>query len=460
MQETNSRNDMNLSATQKNLGRSSWVASQKDLQQAYGPMPKGAAQPPMEQDDFNVTRRLFILAQLSLFLVFWGEMGRSAPLDYSIRKADDGSSCSVILSPSIARGTHPPRFMLTILPDETVIRFSIDTPVNQTIELVARNMRTQFTPFTVDLKPNTKDDPLWVIMKNSILAGEKFYLTRNSKGASIESAGYDVGSADDLFRPLKYSCDPDNRLPISDSIEDLLRKEQALLLSFEDINHIRVVLAAETGSIISNSTPILTDRDRDALEMYSDRISGKAEKYLNERLAKELLAKRIILKQPSDADLGVKVTRNGDWRVYEDAEATRCEISTGAFQIKGEALSAAPQMRFAAIRAESGDSLWIDLISPNHFSSSKPIKAKIDGNSFDLSFDPVSGSVRPAILYENIISREVLIAMRVGRNIEVIGTGLRTNKPLSIKFSAIGFELAISQMAKNCNREGLVKWIE
>jgi hypothetical protein len=83
----------------------------------------------------------------------------------------------------------------------------------------------------------------------------------------------------------------------------------------------------------------------------------------------------------------------------------------------------------------------------------------VDGDAFDLAFDPMNGSIGPKVIYGNTINREVLIAMRMGRAIDIVGTSFLTKKPLKIRFSAIGFEAALSEISKICGRPGLMKWI-
>ena len=214
-----------------------------------------------------------------------------------------------------------------------------------------------------------------------------------------------------------------------------------------------------SGARIFDTSSTFSVSDRNALFDYTLAKSGSGSRYFSEGLVKDLLATKIKLIVPTDAELGRNVSKNGDWRVYEDNLASRCEISTSASAVIGEAVYDAPLMRFAAIRSESDDSLWIDLVSPNYFLKNKKIQMLVDGDAFDLAFDPMNGSIGLKVIYGNTINREVLIAMRMGRAIDIVGTSFLTKKPLKIRFSAIGFEAALSKISKICGRPGLMKWI-
>lgn len=393
------------------------------------------------------------------FLMFSNSIAFSDALDYLVRKVAGGASCSLVLIPNSSRGALPPRLLLSVTTGQSYIRFSIDGDDGSSVEFVSQGLREKFDIFELNLGADISEASLWSQIVKSVELGEEFYLTRKRSAQGVSSSGYKFSSLDTLLQPLKYSCDFAGAKLIADSDGVLFKREKYLSLSYNEIMHIRVVLAMASGARIFDTSSTFSDSDRSALFDYTLAKSGSGNRYFSEGLVKDLLATKIKLIVPTDAELGRNVSKNGDWRVYEDNLASRCEISTSASAVIGEAVYDAPLMRFAAIRSESDDSLWIDLVSPNYFLKNKKIQMLVDGDAFDLAFDPMNGSIGPKVIYGNTINREVLIAMRMGRAIDIVGTSFLTKKPLKIRFSAIGFEAALSEISKICGRPGLMKWI-
>ena len=393
------------------------------------------------------------------FLMFSNSIAFSDALDYLVRKVAGGANCSVVLIPNSSRGALPSRLLLSVTTGQSYIRFSIDGDDGSLVEFVSQGLREKFDIFELNLGADISEASLWSQIVKSVELGEEFYLTRKRSAQGVSSSGYKFSSLDTLLQPLKYSCDFAGSKLIADSDDVLFKREKSLSLSYNEIMHIRVVLAMASGARIFDTSSTFSDSDRSALFDYTLAKSGSGNRYFSEGLVKDLLATKIKLIVPTDAELGRNVSKNGDWRVYEDNLTSRCEISTSASAVIGEAVYDAPLMRFAAIRSESDDSLWIDLVSPNYFLKNKKIQMLVDGDAFDLAFDPMNGSIGPKVIYGNTINREVLIAMRMGRAIDIVGTSFLTKKPLKIRFSAIGFEAALSDISKICGRPGLMKWI-
>lgn len=394
-----------------------------------------------------------------LFLMFSNSIAFSDAVDYLVRKVAGGANCSVVLIPNSSRGALPPRLLLSVTTGQSYIRFSIDGDDSSSVEFVSQGLREKFDIFELNLGADISEASLWSQIVKSVELGEEFYLTRKRSAQGVSSSGYKFSSLDTLLQPLKYSCDFAGSKLIADSGDVLFKREKYLSPSYNEIMHIRAVLAMASGARIFDTSSTFSDSDRSALFDYTLAKSGSGNRYFSEGLVKDLLATKIKLIVPTDAELGRNVSQNGDWRVYEDNLASRCEISTSASAVIGEAVYDAPLMRFAAIRSESDDSLWIDLVSPNYFLKNKKIQMLVDGDAFDLAFDPMNGSIGPKVIYGNTINREVLIAMRMGRAIDIVGTSFLTKKPLKIRFSAIGFEAALSEISKSCGRPGLMKWI-
>jgi invasion protein IalB len=62
-------------------------------------------------------------------------------------------------------------------------------------------------------------------------------------------------------------------------------------------------------------------------------------------------------------------------------------------------------------------------------------------------------------LADGSLSNALLVALRRGKLVAIQGISA-SDAPAGVAFSAIGFSAAFSAMAKECNRPGVMAWIE
>ena len=85
--------------------------------------------------------------------------------------------------------------------------------------------------------------------------------------------------------------------------------------------------------------------------------------------------------------------------------------------------------------------------------------AKVDEAAFNLIVEPTSAALIPQPLANGSMSNAMMVAIRRGAQVVIQGSGA-DGSPVGVAFSAKGFSAAFAAMAKDCNRPGVMGWIE
>jgi hypothetical protein len=147
----------------------------------------------------------------------------------------------------------------------------------------------------------------------------------------------------------------------------------------------------------------------------------------------------------------------GDWVQVRSADGNTCRISTTATDVAGA--DATTRMEFAVGRGDKGGRMAIDLAKPNPFNGGAAIVAKVDEDAFNLMVEPTSAALIPQPMADGSMSNAMMVAIRRGAQVVIQGSGA-AGSPVGVAFSAKGFSAAFAAMAKDCNRPGVMGWIE
>lgn len=248
-----------------------------------------------------------------------------------------------------------------------------------------------------------------------------------------------------------------------------IASEQSLRLSQDDIRHIRYILAQrardyQTPPRSDKFTP--TDRKRIADYYKFQRLAKPvaAMQYLDATISRELLAMKFkpeIYLRGRFGNSGTVVTNlGGDWINYRSAAGDHCYIESAATSWNTNEIFQRPVMSYSSMTTWAGDSLVLDMVTPNPFQTSSQIYAVVDGERFPLQFYE-NGVIKPVETGNNQVSSAVIKAIRGSKeSIRIHGTGAISARPLVLEFSGWGFTAAFRKMMADCNRSGLVTWIE
>ncbi len=252
-----------------------------------------------------------------------------------------------------------------------------------------------------------------------------------------------------------------------------LAVETGLILTIDEKKHIVYVLNSNYGRIFdvapfrvwdSAKLPWLNvqDRqywlnvqDRQYLRKYSKSAGHPESEYLTQAMADLLLKEDLPLVLNDKWGSGPRKTHD-DWTSMVVISGKYCRILTNATSVSGWSPYFAPQMTFQATRSQGKSLLSFQMVKPNPYTLADSIYALVDGRRYKLQLK--RGKLRPRSVGENLLSDDVMKAIRRGQKIEVISAGKDGKVKTKVAFSASGFTSAFNQMMKDCNRPGLSAW--
>lgn len=401
---------------------------------------------------------LFTVASVLLF----PEPSSSQPLpDHKVRFSAETATCSVSFIPDATTGDNPPELELSVdMISEEVDMQLVGASYTDQIFLWG-DTRIEVRPLRGVSVEELTADMLWQGMGAASKEGTPVYWTVQDVGGGYSSARYDDLSPTQIARTLSLACNlTDLNPPVPTEIE-AKRGEARLELTDENIVHIRRVLFSlygEPGAQPGTGSE-WTVTDRRLIGIYNVENKLDSGNYLTLTAVADLLERSPILKTVEPDLNGVERAIYQDWRVYSEDSGATCSVMTPAQTMSGYTELVRPFMRFSVSRSGSGGLMAIELSRPNAFAPSTPVRAIIDGQSINLMTEPASGALVPRPLADGRVSNSFTVQLRRGREIVIEGTSLKTDEPMRLTFSALGFTAAFREMSDICNRPGVLGWI-
>jgi hypothetical protein len=373
-----------------------------------------------------------------------------------------GAACHVDFVADASTGEAPPRLRVTI--DMLRNRVSIDLSGGNYFDQVFLygGVRHDFRPVRAIASNSLPEEPFWLKLELAAEQGASIYFTVRNEQEAYSSARYDHLGPDRIARTVALACGLDMPGAIPGSQIEALRTEERLRLSDANVAHIRRVLLSRYGEpgLPAGREPRFTVTDRRLISLFNADKTGLESEYLTAETAAELLAAQPALPQEAPTPLGARqVAEFRDWTLWSEGEGAVCSMSSPVQAATGYAGTIRPVMRFAVERAASGGLMVFELTRPNPFAPGS-IVANIDGQRVDLFVEPSTGALAPRPLADGRLSNEFMVRLRQGQNVSIEGIAIDTGQPLSVVYSAFGFTAAFREMARLCNRPGILGWIE
>lgn len=377
--------------------------------------------------------------------------------------------CRVVLEPAGTTGEAPPRLFLTSDLLEPSFAFGLDgTDIAEAV-VIRDGTRSPFLGRESLDAAALQADPFWTAMvaktgaadaEGAAKAGtDSLYLTvKNAKG-EYSSARYDGLRAADVWRLAALACRAEGLEVTPLTPVEHRAAEAALALTDSDRLHLRQILAAkygEPGTDVGTGVTF-TVTDRRYIAAYNTEKALPSGDYLSAAAVKDLLATPLPKAAPAPTGDEVTVATFGDWVQLRSADGATCRIATAATDVAGA--DAATRMEFAVGRGDKGGRMAIDLAKPNPFRADAAIVAQVDEDAFNLMVESSSAALIPQPLADGSMSNAMMVAIRRGAKVVIQGTGT-DGSPAGVAFSAKGFSAAFAAMSQDCNRPGVMGWIE
>jgi hypothetical protein len=370
--------------------------------------------------------------------------------------------CTIALAPDATTGEAPPQlhFSVNMLTDRIAMGLEAADAVESV--LVFAGSRTPFFGFSDVTYPQLAEQPVWTTLVAAEQSGEAVFFTVKDLRGNYSSARYDALLPKDILRLAAISCGA-QELPAPPETEiEFRRAEASLVLPAQDMRRIRRILAVLYGEagVDPGTGTELTVTDRRYLQAYNTEKGLAAGGYLTAASAEDLLSREVVPRQPPLPPNEDLVEAIRDWKVLRRSTDGACSAVTAAVGATGLVATEAPYMGFRVYPGQTGGLLEFDLIRPNPFARGATIVASVDGASFDLMYEPNSGSIVPKPLSDGLLSNELTVSMRRGKAVSLRGEAASGEGDVAVEFSALGFAAAFRKMAEVCDRGGVMGWIE
>ncbi|OYU19389.1 MAG: hypothetical protein CFE34_05655 [Rhodobacteraceae bacterium PARR1] len=367
--------------------------------------------------------------------------------------------CRIVLTPAGTTGDAPPRLFLTSDLMKPGFGFGLDGKDIAEAVVIRDGTRTPFLSRQGLDGAALQADPFWSGLVAKEEGKDSLYLTIKDAKGSYSSARYDGLHATDVWRLAALACDATGLDVTPQTPVEFRAAEAALALSDADRLRLRQVLAAKYGEPGTEvgTDPALTVTDRRFIAQYNTEKGQPSGDYLTAAAVKDLLATALPTAAPAPVGGEGVVASFGDWVQLRSADGATCRIATTATDVAGA--DPATRMEFAVGRGDKGGRMAIDLAKPNPFNGGAAIVAKVDDNAFNLTVEPASAALIPQPLANGSMSNAMMVAIRRGAQVVIQGSAA-DGAPMGVAFSAKGFSAAFAAMAKDCNRPGVMGWIE
>lgn len=375
-------------------------------------------------------------------------------------------ACRVTLTPRLRSDPDSPVFVIrtegSLQPDGFAIEFTVPGRL-QKRQIVQANQRTEFTQFGITSGRKMADVPTWRSLNAAWKSGEAFHLSAQRVDGGWTSSLYNPIDPMGIVLLLERNCGFESDHLTARSAADLAVEERRLILTPDQIQHIRWVLIRRFGTPNDRHLPVLpgqflTAQERGFLERYAAQVGEPRTQYLTARLSQRLINETFT---PADIQFPRETGRmtHDYWISARDPSRNRCILRTAALSWTGAKLFERPVFQGEATVSAGGNGMAWDFLSPNPFDTSRPAWAVVDGRRFALQFEN-NRFLKPSYARGGrSLDSSVIEAIRAGTGFQIVGTAAGTGQPLAFEFSARGFTAAFQQFARNCNNTRLLDWI-
>lgn len=396
---------------------------------------------------------------LGMALLAGGQAGAQALPPHAVEFDPVAGRCRIVLEPAGITGNAPPKLFLTSDLMKPGFAFGLDGQDIVEAVVIRDGTRTPFLGRQGLDAMALQADPFWSGLVAKEAGKDSLYLTIKDAKGGYSSARYDGLRGTDVWRLATLACRATGFAAPPQTPVEYREAEAALTLSDADRLYLRQVLAAkygEPGTDVGNDAA-LTVTDRRFIAEYNTENGHPTGEYLSAEAVKDLLAEPLPKAAPAPVGDEVLVATFGDWVQVRSADDNTCRIATTATEVAGT--SPTVRMEFAVGRADTGGRMAIDLVKPNPFRADAAIAAQVDEDAFNLIVEPASAAVIPQPLADGSMSNAMMVAIRRGAQVIIQGSGA-DGSPVGVAFSAKGFSAAFAAMATDCNRPGVMGWIE
>lgn len=392
-----------------------------------------------------------------------GQAGAQALPSHAVDFDPVAGRCRIVLEPAGTTGEAPPRLFVTSDLLKPFFAFGLDGKDIAEAVVIRENTRAPFLGRQGLDAAALQADPFWSALTETADGKDNLYLTVKDAKGRYSSARYDGLHGADVWRLVTLACHATGLVVTPQTPVEYSDAEDALSLTEADRLRLRQVLAAtygEAGTDVGTDST-LTVTDRRFIAQYNSEKGHPSGEYLGAAAVKELLSMPLPAAVPAALATEGVAGSFGDWVQLRSKDGATCSIATPASEVAGidPALVPALRMSFAVNRADKGGRLAFELVTPNPFRADAPIVARVGEEAFALLIEPTSGAVIPKPLADGSLSNALMVALRRGKLVAIQGVSA-SDAPAGVAFSAIGFSAAFSAMAKDCNRPGVLAWIE
>jgi hypothetical protein len=396
---------------------------------------------------------------LGLALAAGGQAGAQALPSHAVEFDPVAGRCRILLEPAGTTGDAAPRLFLTSDLLKPGFAFGLDGKDIAEAVVIRDGTRTPFLARQGLDAAALQADPFWAGLVEKAEGKDSLYLTIKDAKGSYSSARYDGLRGADVWRLAALACRATGLEVAPQTPVEYRTAEADLTLTDADRLHLRQVLAArygEPGTDVGTDAT-LTVTDRRFIGQYNTEKGLPSGDYLSAAAVKDLLAEPLPKAAPAPVAGEVVVGTFGDWVQVRSADGNTCRIATTATNVAGT--DPAVRMEFAVGRGDKGGRMAIDLAKPNPFNGGAAIVAKVDEDAFNLIVESTSAALIPQPMADGSMSNAMMVAIRRGAQVVIQGSGA-AGSPVGVAFSAKGFSAAFAAMATDCNRPGVMGWIE
>jgi hypothetical protein len=372
-------------------------------------------------------------------------------------------TCVATFLPAERRGTQAPLLQVSArgrMPSERIALGVAAAAGVEVVEFVADNERKPVAAAAPAPLARVMTSPAWLDIQRVGDGGRPFWLSAEGADGFWHSARYEGLTTAGIVQVLERSCAIAAGAPgpaPGPTEADLRGAETALSLTEGQRRHIRWVLAQRYGGAAASpgTGGVLTSEDRGRLERFSRETGLPASRYLTAETARRLLAEPFSPRTTDTSLRGRDVLVSGSWASMRARTGFGCEVMTDALTVTGLDLWEMPVMSFRITERSTGNSMIIDLIEPNPFLASAPVRVIVDGRSYPLVSEEGAIKLPRAGPHRD---NAAIKAIRRGNRIEFQGTSSADGRAGRVVFSAVGFTAAFDRMMRLCNRPRLADW--